>query len=126
MPAEDGRTASTLVEFKLYHRNQDQRRFRFSIWIARVQTDRQNTSAEMVLKVLGRQEGQMLELDASRLGPGANVDNFSFRHFHRLDGVVTLPAAFEPEAVAVELSLLGEGGADDRTVRIFPWDVPQI
>lgn len=126
LPVDDARTASTLIEFRLYDQAHSQRRYRFSIWVARVRTDAQHTSAALALKVLGRRHGQALELEAAALGQGARVENFSFANFHRLDGVLSLPQAFEPEAVALELTLQGESSADDRIVRIFPWAVPRV
>ena len=125
LPADEGRTASTLIEFRLYHPSATPRRFRFSVWLARLQPGGEHTSAELVVKVLGRRGEQTLELEAAELGGGAKIENFSFQHFRRLDGVLTLPPEFEPEAVALELSLLGESSKDDRLVRMFPWTVPQ-
>jgi hypothetical protein len=43
----------------------------------------------------------------------------------RAYGVVALPAGFAPQGVAVELSPLGEGEVNERTVSTFPWDLTQ-
>ena len=124
LPADDARAASTLLEFKLYHRNRTERRYRFTVWVARVRAEQAETSAELALKVLGRKGGEMLELEGRELGDAAAFEAFAFTNFQRLDGVITLPSQFAPEAVALELSMPGDGEAVDRTVRIFPWTEP--
>ena len=73
---------------------------------------------EYELELHGRQGGQRARLLLSALAP-APAREFSFRYFAALEGAFRLPAAFEPQRIAVAVRGRGEPPLEAR--REFAW-----
>ncbi len=80
------------------------------------------TRGEVSLVIEGAQEGRLTELDWASLRQDANAapQNFEFRYFQQIEGIIMLPAAFVPQRVRVVVRADGQ-----QTERVYPWNETQ-
>jgi hypothetical protein len=78
-------------------------RFHYNLVLTNLNKDDKVAVGSAIIEVSGKREGaaQKFRVTASKGGPRSTEFDFSFVHFHRLEGELTLPEGFTPETVRV-------------------------
>jgi hypothetical protein len=87
----------------------------------RVMQPEQAVTGALAITVDGSQNGAPASADLAALTGGSGQVGFDFRYYAHLDEPITLPAAFKPESVTIELRPARKGASSYR--QTFIWDV---
>lgn len=96
-------------------------RFRYAVVLTRVSRSDKLTRGQLEMQVEGRSGGEPVRLDLGALGGPQGLVSFQFRHYHRVQGRLTLPAGFEPERIVVAVTAGEEGSEPTSIERSFDW-----
>lgn len=92
-------------------------RFRYRVTLVRPDDSRRNVQGKLSVGVVGSRNGESVHLGGRDLDPD-DPHPVNFRYFQVIEGVLQLPAGFEPRTVTVTF----RPRKGSSSVRIFSWD----
>jgi hypothetical protein len=119
-PDRDTNVAVRVQQFHITADAQAQR-FVLHFTLNRVNQPEQAISGTLVITLDGSQNGLPVTQNLAALTGGKDHIEFGFRYYAHLDQPISLPAAFKPDSVTIELRPARKGAASYR--QTFIWDV---
>jgi len=115
--------ANVLVRVQQFHisAQPQPQKFVLHFTLDRVTQPEQTISGALEITVDGSQNGTPATADLTMLGGDKDQLGFDFRYYAHLDQSITLPAAFKPDSVTIEVKPARKGASSYR--QTFIWDV---
>ena len=121
--AQPSGSPDQLVRVQQFHITAEEQpqKFVLRFTLNRVMQPEQAITGALAITVDGSQNGAPATADLATLTGGQAQLAFDFRYYAHLDEPITLPAAFKPESVTIELRPARKGAGSYR--QTFIWDV---
>ena len=94
-------------------------RFHFKVVLTNVDKGDKVSTGRLSVQIAGKQSGVKRTFDVTGLLEGGGTLNYSFSHFHRVEGDLKLPQGFDPENVKV--SIIPDGTNKVADSKSFGW-----
>ncbi|QGX39207.1 DUF6776 family protein [Permianibacter aggregans] len=121
MNPSDDRSGLQIESFSLY--NLGGERLRYRVVLSQVRTHERNVKGKYSVKLVGKQNGEPVELDLLRLaGIAPASQKFDFRYFQNMEGEFTLPSDVVPEQITISAT---QDGKSETLLRSFDWIQPE-
>lgn len=99
---------------------EEARSYEYSFTVAQLKEQKRTTQGQILIKVAGLEAGKNRELNLKELTAGAQSSlKMRFRHFQNVKGTVSLPEAFEPQSLIIEVRPQSKGASP--VVQTFDW-----
>jgi hypothetical protein len=121
--AQPTQAANVLVRVQQFHITAEpqSQKFVLRFTLDRVMQPEQTVSGALVIVVDGSANGMPASADLGVLTGGTQQLAFNFRYYAHLDQPITLPAAFKPDSVTIEVQPARKGVSSYR--QTFVWEV---
>ncbi len=84
--------------------NSAERSYTYSFTVAQLKEQKSATQGQILIKISGEKNGKAQELELKDLTAGEQTSvKMRFRHFQNVEGTLSLPEAFEPQSLIIEV-----------------------